>query len=372
MTTNQPEITLAAEEKSTAKNPEMGTTGKTNPTQTTDEPESGIVYRERHNTFPSRIAGWRSAELPKIQLESPHEWLRVTKVEAGPNRGSWEIVVSDNKLRDCIAKVIAKYAAHTGNNIWQRSQVTLRSPFKALIFNHAELEIEAQSTSLDPATRGRLQSLLQEVNKVHDPMRWRIPESVDGLRNFRIQYALLWTLFKPGSLVVGAWNSAGDLQVFQVHDASYYDSKKISLQSVDDVLMMDELVITAWMWDWDGEKIVRTLFDFKVSEYAGDKAPAELRCFPIAFFEDEEGNRGLEAIRRTSVYRDRRASFLQYALDYYHSRLWRYSGEFYGGIPAFQLDQRGADMRFRPGLWPTARRRVVKVRMTRSPRNLPY
>jgi hypothetical protein len=360
MATDQPEITLTAEE-----NPEMDTTGKTNPTQTPDKPESGIVYRKWPNTSQS-LFGRRSA---KIQPESPHEWLWVTEVEEGLDRDSWEIVFSDHKLRDFIAKVIAKYNGHTGNSIWQASQVTLSSPFKALVFNHAELESEAQSTSLDPTTRGRLQSLLQEVDKIHDPLRWKIPESVDDLSNFRIQYALLWTLFKPGSLVVGAWNLADDLQVFQVHDVSY-GSKEKTLKLVSHAI--NELVITAWMWDWDGKNIVRTMFDLKISEFAGDKPPAELSCYPVAFYEDVEGHRGLEAIRGTSVYRDRRANYLQYALDHHHLGLRRYSGDFYGGIPAFQSDRGKADMGFRGSLWSNARPRVVKVRMTLGPQSFLY
>ena len=274
----------------------------------------------------------------------------------------------DKKLRDCIAKVIAKYNGHTGNNIWQGSQVKLSSPFKALIFNHAELETEAQSTTLDPTTRGRLQCLLQEVDKIHDPVQWRIPESVDDLWDFRIQYTLLWTLFKPGSLVVGAWNSAQDPQVFQVHDTSY-SSKERSLHLSNSITTIDELVVTAWMWDWDGEEIVRTMFELKIPEYLGDKPPAELRCYPIAFYE-REGHRGLEAICGTSVYRNRRENFLQYTLDHRHLGLRRYCGDFYGGIPVFQLDR--GKMDFRAGCWPSVPPKVVKVRMTLGPQSSLY
>ncbi|GAQ11473.1 hypothetical protein ALT_8794 [Aspergillus lentulus] len=358
MTTDQLEITLASEKRFAAEIPQMDTTGKTNLSQT---PESGIVYCKSHNMFPNRSPDCSSAGHPKIKPESPDEWLRVIEVVEGPNRSSWKIVFFDNKLRDCIRKVIANYNVHTGNNIWQGPQVTLRSPLKALIFNYAELEIQAQSTSLDPTTRGRLQSLLQVVDKVHDPLRWRIPESVDDLRNFRIQYALLWTLFKPGSLVVGAWNSAHDMQVFQVHDA-WYNSKKTTLHPVDNVhLVMNELVIAAWMWDWDGKEIVRTMFEFRIPEYAGDKPPAELRCYPVAFYEDGKGQRDLDAIWGMSVYRDRRAKFLQHALDYHDSRLRRYSGDFYGGIPAFQLDRAKAEMSYRATLWHIPAPGVVNI-----------
>ncbi|PKY00286.1 P-loop containing nucleoside triphosphate hydrolase protein [Aspergillus campestris IBT 28561] len=359
MTTDQPDITLATEEKITASDTEMDTTHDTHPTQTPDNPESGIVYH-RSDEMLSRLR--RSAERPTIQLESTHEWLWVTPIGLGSNMDSWEIVLRDNKLRDCIAKVIAKYNGHIGSNVWQESRVTLSSPFKALIFNHAELKIEAQSTSLDPTTRGRLQCLLQVVEKIHDPVRWRIPKLVDDLWNFRIQYALLWTLFRPGSLVVGAWNSAHDLQVFQVHDTSY-SSKEKTLYPTDHVYARNELVITAWMWDWDGKKIVRTMFDFRISEYSGDKPPAELKCYPVAFY-DGEGHRGLEAIRGTSVYRDRRTNFLRYALDHRHLGLQRYSGDLYGGISAFQSNREKADMAamgFRAALWPTVPPRVVKI-----------
>lgn len=367
MTTDQPDITLASEKESTAEKPNIESKGRAIPAQNPDKPESGIVYHKSHDMDPSKSPEWRLAGRRKIQPESPHEWLWVVEVEEGPNKGSREIIFSDDKLKQCITRVIAKYNDHAGNNIWQESQVTLSSPFMALIFHYAELEIEAQSTSLDPITRGRLQSLLQEVAKVHDPARWRIPESGDDLWNFRIQFALLWTLFKPGSLVIGPWNLANDLQVFQVHDISYH-SKKIPLQPVDNVdLVVNELMITAWMWDWDGKNIVRTIFEFRISEYSGDKPPAELRCYPIAFYEDGEGRRGLEAIGGMSVYRERRANFLQYALDHHHSGLRRYCGDFYGGLPAFQLDRVQMEMGFRSKFWPTALPRIVKVRMKLSP-----
>lgn len=376
MTTDQPETILAAEERSTVSKSKTDTTGKEEPTQKPDKSESGIVYRISDDLYPILTRGRRySAKRSKSQPESPHEWLWVTQTGIGPNRDSWEIDFIDKELRDCIAKVIAKYNDHTGNNTWQGSQVKLSSPFKAFVFNHAELETEAQSTSLDPTTRKHLQELLQVVDKIHDPVQWKIPKSVDDLWNFRIQYTLLWTLFKPGSLVVGAWNSAQDLQVFQVHDTSY-SLKERALHRSNNISTINELVITAWMWDWDGEEIVRTMFELKIPEYFGDKPPAELKCYPIMFYE-MEGHRGIEAIRRTSVYQNRRASFLQYALGHRHLELRRYCGDFYGGIPVFQFRREKPDMTmtamgYRATLWPTVPPRVVKVCMTLGPRSLLY
>lgn len=260
----------------------------------------------------------------------PTPWLTVvenvnSEKDAGPNRITWEITICDVNLRDCITKVLASYIDHTSKQVWQGTEVTL-SNLITPILNYRRLESEKSSPSLSPITRERLGELLEIIKAVSDPLLLRAPEPTGKIRDFRIQYYHLWTLFRPGNLIVSSWDQADGPQVFRVD--------KFSCNKIE-----SHFDIIAWVWDWDGQKIIRTLFEFRIEHYSEDKSPTELTCYPIEFYEDEEGRRGKAAIHAAQMYRKRRELFLQYTYQQKDSpSVLRYSGDVFRGASAFQPD----------------------------------
>ena len=127
-----------------------------------------------------------------------------------------------------------------------------------------------------------------------------------------IEFDSLWVLFRPGKLAVTAWSqdSVEYPQVFKVSQFNMRDKGKRHAL----------LRIEAWMFDWNGTDIDRTLFyfsipNFEITSGASVKSVKSLEVYPVEYFTDDTGRTGIEAIYAHEVYRDRRKSFIKYAVN---------------------------------------------------------
>ena len=272
-------------------------------------------------------------EVEREQQKRPAWWLTIREVERqrydSSGETNWEtIIISDPALRDYIRTVLAIYIDHNGKQMWQMPQVILDATPSSLILNYHGLRAAVQSPgerSASFVTRGRLTILLDLVEKINDPLFFRSPEPGDRVRDFCIQHKHLWTLFQPGRLIVRPWNQAGDMQVFRVH--SFTRGYHL-------------LQITAWTWDWNGHKVIRTYFEFGLPRFDDEKCPNELPCFPIQFYEDSEGRRGKEALETTVGYKDRRKLFQKYTVEQKTCpKVLHYRGDVYRGARGFSSRQ---------------------------------
>ena len=293
--------------------------------------QSGIRYRMRlykdngdrfteHDHEPEE-------EEPDEDVSEPYwvKYIDATYQNGEPRPDMCEFVIFDTKLRDFIStKVIPSYVGHSGKAFWQKREVVLKPNFLEIVLNYTELENATHDTSpheTTKETRQRLATLLEMIRGKCDEQLFR-PIDSSTIRDFRIPFRSCWRLFRPGTLVVSPWNRAGDLQVFRV--------QHIALNS-------DYSLITAWIWDWDGEQLRRTLFEFRIKKYDGEKYPAGLTCYPIEFFEHLTGE---DAKQKLRIKVGRRSElFRKYTYEQLSNRhVLHYRGEMISGFPDARHD----------------------------------
>lgn len=276
-----------------------------------EKPDQGIQDGIRYRMRTYKDKGDSYNERDHIPKEEPNEnvsqpyWLKCIDAkyengEAAPSK--IEVVICDTQLRDFMAKtVIGPYIEHTSKGVWQKKEVVLKPNFLPIVLNYTDLKNATENGSpyeTTPENRQRLRKLLEMVRSKCDEQLFR-PIDTGTIPDFRVPFSYLWRLFKPGNLIVSPWNSSGDLQVFKVH---HFQSPT------------DGLLITAWTWDWDGDQLQRTLYEFRIPKYEDeDKYPAELTCYPIEFYEHLSGEDGKEKLKEK--LRTRREEFRQFTFE---------------------------------------------------------
>jgi hypothetical protein len=301
-----------------------------------EEETTGVRYRRRYidNLRSIEELGLNPLSLQEEKPTARSWWLTVTEVaKARPgllqSQKSWEMTIADTDLRDYIRNTLAAYIAHTGKATWQEPEVVIGSNFSIIVHNMKILEAKAESESLElshPLIHERLGIFLKHIRGVVDLQLVRQPEPGPAIKDFRIEFKHLWSLFKPGNLIVSLWNQAEEPQVFKINNVQHH-------------LEFTFLLVTAWVWDWNGTKLVRSMFQFMIDSYQEAKSPTELRCYPIEFYEGENGRLGKAAMHRSLNYRNRRELFLKYTVQQKKSsRVLRYSGDVLRGTQAFPTE----------------------------------
>ncbi|KUL90361.1 hypothetical protein ZTR_02051 [Talaromyces verruculosus] len=251
------------------------------------------------------------------------------------------VTILDQDLQSCIIRTTSAYFTHFGVQLRSNVGLRIESPFKLLVYSYDVLESAAVSASTPSEVAEGLRSLLDEVNKLQDPVSWKIPEKIENARNFHIEFDSLWAIFKPGSLVISSCDHGKSPQIFKVHQASYKDRprKDYHLNGMG-TIKTRILVIHAWTWDWNGTDIFRNMFEIQIEAYSGQKSPTELSCYPATLYIGSGNQRGISAVYESAVYKNRQENYIKYTFKQKPpaKTLLRYSGEF-RGIPAF-LEER--------------------------------
>ena len=92
----------------------------------------------------------------------------------------------------------------------------------------------------------------------------------------------LWILFNPGTLIVTRWHPTRPdyPQVFKVQSHTCVASPN------------QDLLLTAWGWDWNGSKLVRKMYSFCIKNYPKTTNPINLLCYPLYWYERLSGETG--------------------------------------------------------------------------------
>lgn len=98
------------------------------------------------------------------------------------------------------------------------------------------------------------------------------------------------------------------------------------------------LTIGAWMWDWNGQGLIRSMYDFPIPSYTADntsKALVDLPCYPVELYRGENGKSGLETLKELYSTK-RRGLFLKYTAEQALTNdPLSYAGSAVGDAPAF-------------------------------------
>ena len=294
-----------------------------------DEKKTGIRHRKIVPDGDAKVI-LRSGDPLISTTESPEWWLTTIKTENVSEHNSWEIKVADKEVIACIQETIHDYLVHTGGSFnWTKDQISLKSGFVEIIVNWSSLKkISKKGSTEDVAGSARIEGGAVERSSAERYSR-RTYERIDlvlkYVQEFRprpieilektpveIEFDYLWTLFRPGKLVVTTW-SQDSVEYPQVFKVSQFGMKEKGTRSAF-------LRIEAWMFDWNGTDIDRTLFyltvpSFEINSGAAVKPVRSLEVYPVEYYTNDAGQTGIAAIYAHEVYQNRRKSIIEYAVN---------------------------------------------------------
>lgn len=202
----------------------------------------------------------------------------------------------------------------------------MKSRFTTIVLNFAKLKSAARNGPSDETSR-RLEEFLSVVASLVEPRLLESLPTDQDLRDVRVEYRHLWTMFRPGNLIVSNKHGGEFPQVFKIDRFRF---------------RKDIFTVTAWMWDWNGQGLTQSMYDFHITSYNNEntsKALVDLECYPIEFYEGEDGTMGAEALK-TLLSSKRRGVFLQYTAEQglNNNNALSYFGIAFGDAPAFPSD----------------------------------
>ncbi|OAP62732.1 hypothetical protein AYL99_01959 [Fonsecaea erecta] len=188
-----------------------------------------------------------------------------------------EVDVESRELRSLLKKVIGD--SYPGQS-WEGNTINLIAPFAPVVHYWKELseaskEINAKDTPGIKAARKDLHSLLECISTCTE-LESYFKTRDSNLESHTVTYQTIWTLFRPGTLVV-ARPFMNLSQVFEV---------KASPDPWED----RRLNIECWCYDWNGREIVRVTFEFPIEKFRGTKEISSLFCYPLEYYRDDKGN----------------------------------------------------------------------------------
>ncbi|KIY04112.1 uncharacterized protein Z520_00804 [Fonsecaea multimorphosa CBS 102226] len=188
-----------------------------------------------------------------------------------------EVDVESRELRGLLRKVIGD--SYPGQS-WEGNTINLIAPFAPVVHYWKELseasrEIDVKDSLAIKAARKDLNSLLECISTCTE-LESYFKTRDSNLESHTVTYQTIWTLFRPGTLVV-ARPFMNLPQVFEV---------KASPDPWED----RRLNIECWGYDWNGKEIVRVTFEFPIEKFRGTKEISSLFCYPLEYFRDEKEN----------------------------------------------------------------------------------
>lgn len=281
-----------------------------------------IRFRKRETTKNGTIESDWHDQRKHDDGKTPPYWLAVMKIVEDGDKTTHDLTILDMKLRDRIRTVLSAYINHTDMYAWHLDAVTVKTLSATIILNFDKLRAEAQRGREDETSR-RLQEFLDLFRALANPQFF--PNLSSDLKNVRLEYECIWTIYYPGKLVVSNKHGADYPQVFRVDKSTYTED--------------GQLIISAWMWDWNGDYLTRSIYDFRIQSYRDGKSPSELDCYPVEFYEAKDGSRGIDALQAHPASKDRRNLFLKYTfLQKTTVKVLRYSGDAFGDATVFPQD----------------------------------
>ena len=165
---------------------------------------------------------------------------------------------------------------------WSEEVTKCRAPYYPLIYAWDEAQQEANDivdgeSDDDKQARSDLREMLKIISTSSGDLRLDqyLRERANLTSEETITHATLWTLFPPGTLVLGR-PCHDEPQVFFVDSCDGFVG--------DD----DPFEIILYSFDWNGSEFSRVPFEMKIGSWGGDrKRIVELPFFPLKFYERE-------------------------------------------------------------------------------------
>ncbi|KAI0152842.1 hypothetical protein GGR57DRAFT_492579 [Xylariaceae sp. FL1272] len=218
---------------------------------------------------------------------------RTRRPELDVSLSSSEFDIVFPPLQRLLGRITSKWG-------WPEQVTRCSSPYIPLIHSWDEAWKEAwdpheDNSSDDQLARTDLREMLRIIKTSSGDVRLdRYFKNREAfLREGTITHDALWTLFPPGTLIMGR-PCHGEPQVFVVDHCDGFVS--------DD----DTFFLVCFCFDWDGSRFKRVPFELGIDGWGGDrKSVTWLPFYPLDFYEEEDldRERSVQKLRKSLIKR---------------------------------------------------------------------
>jgi hypothetical protein len=199
------------------------------------------------------------------------------------------------------------------------------SPYPMLIYNWDLLEKEANKETEDIEEKQDLENLkalmkLVSTNSGDLKLDAYFRSRDANLKNGKITYETVWTLFPPGEMVLSR-PFLGKDQLFIVQDSLRYGWP---LTENSRRRKPPPWTVICWSYDWDGAYFDRKPFEFDIEPFSGTRSINSLNIYPVKFYRDPTGATWESNLKPALIERGKR--FREICVAPRGSRMFDYIG----------------------------------------------
>ncbi|KFY28457.1 hypothetical protein V493_02921 [Pseudogymnoascus sp. VKM F-4281 (FW-2241)] len=186
-----------------------------------------------------------------------------------------------------MCSLLRKFLPHFPDHDLDTEDPMFVTPFPMLIFNWSLLEREANKETEDAEEKQDLENLraLMKIVSTNsgDPKLDSYFRSRDAnLKNGKITFDTIWTLFPPGEMVISRPFLDQD-QIFIVQGSVRYGWPHAE---ANHRRKPPAWTIICWSYDWDGAYFDRKPFEFDIEPFSGTRSINSLVAYPVKFYSD--------------------------------------------------------------------------------------
>lgn len=200
------------------------------------------------------------------------------------------------------------------------------SPYPMLIYNWDLLEKEANKETEDVEEKQDLENLkvmmqIMSTNSGDPKLDTYFRSRSANLKNGKITYETVWTLFPPGEMVISRPFLEKD-QLFIVQDCLRYGWP---LMESNRRRKPAPWTVICWSYDWDGAYFDRKPFEFHIEYFSGTRFINSLNIYPVNFYREPGTDATWEvSLKPTLIERGKR--FREICVAPKGSRMFDYNG----------------------------------------------
>ncbi|OBT50804.1 hypothetical protein VE04_08539, partial [Pseudogymnoascus sp. 24MN13] len=300
---------------------------------------------EKDGKFPQHRIVYYKEVSDGIFEEIPEEDLEKTETKKNPSNSELNFTyrifrgkqanIAEIVLGRRMCSLLRKFLPHFPEHDLDIEDPGVVSPYPMLIYNWDLLGREANKETEDAEEKQdleNLKALMKLVStKSEDPKLDAYFRSRDAnLKNGKITYETVWTLFPPGEMVLSRPFLDQD-QLFIVQDCVGYGWPQTENKADDRPQRGSHRrkpspwTVICWSYDWDGAYFDRKPFEFNIEPFSGTRSINSLNVYPVKFYSDPTDGRTWEVELKPALIK-RGKRFREICVSPRGSRMFDYIG----------------------------------------------
>ncbi|KAL6721020.1 hypothetical protein ACLMJK_000120 [Lecanora helva] len=230
-----------------------------------------------------------------------------------------EVIIKSRRLNELLLDIMSSYLDHEFRQTFAQKTVVMESPFLALIFNWEQLRTATTDVQV---LQKHGSEAIQELEDLLGITERLAPDYTQSLKNIlqtkTVTKKYLFTLFKPGSLVV-TMPHPNCPQLMKIHHFGAGSSMNVH----------DTSSVFCEGYDWNGTNLEKVRYEFPMPRMEATEQfrVRDLPCYPLALYEDELGDTGGRKLCQSLIARGQKFEKLC-LLQSEMGRSYRYNGTF--------------------------------------------